>query len=142
MAYTGVRVPGAHMNLFDEIEEVIRTVPAAEIVYESDRAIVWQGDARDALAGVEKESTHLIVTDPPYGVEWQSNTRAQRFDQLVGDGSREDEREIVRGSPRALRSSCRAEPSPLCLRADRRARGAEGFRGGRAGLGQRRSGVG
>lgn len=68
----------------------------ARLVYESDLATIWHGDARDVLANIQKESVDLIVTDPPYGVEWQSNTRAERFDQLVGDGAGEDERAIVR----------------------------------------------
>ncbi|MCZ4069239.1 DNA methyltransferase [Microbacterium sp. H37-C3] len=68
----------------------------AELVYESESAALWLGDARDVLADIPKESTHLILTDPPYGVEWRSNQRAERFSQLVGDGASEDERAIVR----------------------------------------------
>jgi DNA modification methylase len=64
-------------------------------VYESEWAEVWLGDARDVLAAVGTESAGLVVTDPPYGVEWCSNWRTQRFDQLVGDGDSVDERAIV-----------------------------------------------
>lgn len=67
--------------------------PAPVLVHESEFATVWHGDARDVLAGVPTESIDLVVTDPPYGVEWQSNLRKERFTQLVGDGA--DEREIV-----------------------------------------------
>jgi site-specific DNA-methyltransferase (adenine-specific) len=55
---------------------------------------VLVGDARDVLRGVETESVDLVVVDPPYGVEWRSNLRAERFDILDGDGH--DERAGVR----------------------------------------------
>jgi site-specific DNA-methyltransferase (adenine-specific) len=59
------------------------------------RATVLLGDARDVLAGMETESVDLVVVDPPYGVEWQSNLRAERFDMLNEDGA--GERDGVRG---------------------------------------------
>lgn len=71
-------------------------VEHAEIAYQSETTTLWLGDAREVLAGIAKESTDLILTDPPYGVEWRSNQRAERFEQLVGDGAGEDQRDIVR----------------------------------------------
>jgi site-specific DNA-methyltransferase (adenine-specific) len=83
--------------LFDlEQDAAQKATGSAELVYQSEFATVWHGDARDVLATVPKESTHLILTDPPYGVEWRSNQRTERFEQLVGDGSGDDERAIVR----------------------------------------------
>lgn len=67
----------------------------AEIVYQSDLVTLWLGDARDVLATVPKESTDLIVTDPPYSVEWRSNRRARSFQQLVGDGDNADDRAVI-----------------------------------------------
>jgi len=67
---------------------------APDLVYQSDLVTVWHGDARDVLAEVPKECVDLIVTDPPYGMEWRSNRRTERFDQLVGDGS--GDRDMVR----------------------------------------------
>lgn len=69
--------------------------PAPVLIYESDLATIWHGDARDVLASVSKESVDLILTDPPYGVEWQSNQRSSRFAQLIGDGSSEDDRAVI-----------------------------------------------
>ena len=60
-----------------------------KIVYQSDSVTLYQGDALDVLPTFEKESVGLILTDPPYGVEWQSNTRAERFGMLLGDGANE-----------------------------------------------------
>lgn len=68
--------------------------PAPELVYKSELAEVWHGDARDVLTEMPKESVHLILTDPPYGVEWQSNQRQERFDMLLGDEADGYQREI------------------------------------------------
>ncbi|AUG29489.1 DNA-methyltransferase [Microbacterium hominis] len=69
--------------------------PKPVLVHESEFATIWHGDARDVLATVPKESIDLVLTDPPYGVEWQSNQRSERFPPLMGDGSSEDDREII-----------------------------------------------
>lgn len=68
----------------------------AGTIYSTGRATVILGDARDVLAGVETESVDLCVVDPPYGVEWQSNLHAERFDVLNGDGAAETDRDGVR----------------------------------------------
>lgn len=59
----------------------------SELVYRGPMAEVRLGDARDALAEVADESVDLVIADPPYGQEWQSNRRAARFDLLDGDGA-------------------------------------------------------
>lgn len=63
------------------------------IVYQSDSVTLHHADALDVLPTIEKESVGLILTDPPYGVEWQSNTRAESFGMLLGDGA--DDRDMV-----------------------------------------------
>lgn len=55
------------------------------VAYQSPRATVLVGDARDHLPTVDTESVDLVVVDPPYGVEWQSTRRAERFDVLHED---------------------------------------------------------
>lgn len=59
------------------------------LIHRTDRVEVHLADARDVLSSVETESIDLVVTDPPYGVEWRSNLRAERFEQLAGDGATE-----------------------------------------------------
>lgn len=54
-------------------------------IYESARATLYCGDAGDVLRDVPERSVDLLVTDPPYGQEWQSNWRGERFAQLAGD---------------------------------------------------------
>lgn len=57
------------------------------ILYESEYATVHLADARDVLPSMATESLDLVITDPPYGVEWQSGFRAEMFDQLANDGA-------------------------------------------------------
>jgi DNA modification methylase len=64
------------------------------LLYRGEWAEIHLADARDLLPTLDKESVDLVVTDPPYGVEWQSGLRAQSFEQLAGDGA--DERGGVR----------------------------------------------
>jgi site-specific DNA-methyltransferase (adenine-specific) len=55
------------------------------ILYRSELAEVHHGDALDVLPELPTESVDLVIADPPYGVEWQSNRRAETFDELLGD---------------------------------------------------------
>lgn len=57
------------------------------IVYESDLVTVVHGRAEDYLPMVPRESVGLVIADPPYGREWESNRRAESFGQLDGDGA-------------------------------------------------------
>jgi DNA modification methylase len=68
------------------------------LLYESDLATVHCGDARDILPGLATESFDLVLTDPPYGVEYQSGFRAETFDHILGDGKadRGDVHEVLR----------------------------------------------
>lgn len=53
--------------------------------YERDGVILHLGDCRDVLPGLERESVDLLLTDPPYGVGWQSNSRGTKFAKIEGD---------------------------------------------------------
>lgn len=91
--------PVADPDLIVSIPPEPEAKAAPVLVYESEFAQVWHGDARDVLATLPTESVDLILCDPPYGVEWQSNLRKERFAQLKGDGadaaSRSVHREIL-----------------------------------------------
>jgi DNA modification methylase len=44
-------------------------------------AVVWQGDCRELLARIPDGSIDVVVTDPPYGINFRSRprwTRSQR----------------------------------------------------------------
>lgn len=83
------------LTLVDEPTVEADPRPAPVLVYETDLVSVWHGDARDVLAKMPRESVDLILTDPPYGVEWQSNLRGQPFEQLMGDGAGEADRAVI-----------------------------------------------
>lgn len=53
--------------------------------YSSDMATVYHGRAEDVLPTLERGSVDLIVTDPPYGQNWQSGRRTDTFDVISGD---------------------------------------------------------
>lgn len=53
--------------------------------YERDGVSIYLGDCREILPTLARESHDLIVTDPPYGVGWQSNARSESFAPIAGD---------------------------------------------------------
>lgn len=55
----------------------------SEAIYESSRATLYCADCADVLPTLEPG--HLLVTDPPYGVDFQSNRRQERLDKIAGD---------------------------------------------------------
>lgn len=69
--------------------------PAPVMLYESPLATVYQGHAEDLMPVLPTESVDLIVTDPPYGVAWQSRRRKETFEQLANDGA--GDRDVIRG---------------------------------------------
>jgi DNA modification methylase len=58
---------------------------AGELLYESPLASVWWGRAEEILPRVVKESVDLILTDPPYGADFQSNRRALPLEKIDND---------------------------------------------------------
>lgn len=70
------------------------------LLHDGPLAQVWLGDALDVLPMFETESFGLVVTDPPYGVEWQSGFRAETFDRLTNDGAAD------RGGIREVMAHC------------------------------------
>ena len=48
------------------------------------------GDCMDVLRQIESETIDAVITDPPYGIDFQSNrprskTPADRFDKIAND---------------------------------------------------------
>lgn len=63
------------------------------VVYQTARVTVWHGDAREVLPTLTTESVDLILTDPPYGMEFQSGRRAEAFALI--DNDTDDDRDGV-----------------------------------------------
>lgn len=57
---------------------------------------LYHGDARDILPRLADRSVELLLTDPPYGVSWQSPRRQLRFDVMPGDEDESLGREVVK----------------------------------------------
>lgn len=57
--------------------------------YEHGGITIYHGDCREVLPLLARDSIDLIVTDPPYGIRWQSGFRTLKFDPIVGDDSTE-----------------------------------------------------
>lgn len=55
--------------------------------YEADGITIYHGDCREVLPGFGTDTADLVVTDPPYGVSWESNRRVLSFAPIVGDES-------------------------------------------------------
>jgi site-specific DNA-methyltransferase (adenine-specific) len=56
-------------------------------IYDEDGITLYCGDCIEILPGIESESIDLILTDPPYGIDYQSNMRivSDKFDKLKND---------------------------------------------------------
>lgn len=48
---------------------------------------IWHGDCRQVLKAMPADSVDLVVTDPPYGVDWQSNRRNVKLEKIINDDS-------------------------------------------------------
>ncbi len=53
--------------------------------YEENGITIYHGDCREILPTLPK--VDLVLTDPPYGIEYQSNHRAVKHRPIVGDAS-------------------------------------------------------
>lgn len=71
-------------------------------LYETERATVYHGRAEDVLPTLAKDSADLLVTDPPYGVAWQSN-RGRNFAQMANDDGTLDLFAILTDCTRIIR---------------------------------------
>ncbi len=55
--------------------------------YQDDAVIIYNADCRDILPLIPDKSIDLVLTDPPYGIDYVSARRThwQRKDKIVGD---------------------------------------------------------
>lgn len=66
----------------------------AEIYYEDENVQLWHGRAEEVLPSLKTESFGLVLTDPPYGVEYKSGMRKESW-VVAGDGSGAQDRDVV-----------------------------------------------
>jgi site-specific DNA-methyltransferase (adenine-specific) len=53
--------------------------------YEDESVALYHADNRDVLPLLRKTAVNMILTDPPYGIEYISNHRQQKFEGMIGD---------------------------------------------------------
>lgn len=77
------------------------------LLYQSDFNQLYCGDSLEFLKDRATESVHLVVTDPPYGVSYQSNSRTDKFAQIANDKpeDRAAVREIMEHAVRTVRQN-------------------------------------
>ena|SRR6185369_9896257 len=73
--------------------------------YEHGGITIYHGDCREILPALADDLAHEIVTDPPYGVQFQSSWRRDTFDKITGDESQEVALQGIKEAIRVLRYS-------------------------------------
>lgn len=61
-----------------------------------DGIILYHGDCRKIVPELLVNSIDLLVTDPPYGIAFQSNKRNEKFGPIVGDDGSLDVEDLIR----------------------------------------------
>ena len=72
--------------------------------YEDASVTLYHGDCREVLPTLSRGSADLLLTDPPYGVSWQSGHRHRAFERLVGDDGTLDVAAALAAALRVLKS--------------------------------------
>jgi site-specific DNA-methyltransferase (adenine-specific) len=78
-------------------------VMSVSIVFDQGGVVLYHADCLDVLPQLERESAHLLLTDPPYGQEYQSNKRQQPLAMIQGDDGSLDLSELLTAACRVLR---------------------------------------
>lgn len=74
-----------------------------EPYYDDGTVQLYLGDCRDILPALPRDSIDLIVTDPPYGMRWQSRRRVTEKAPIVGDDGTLDVAACITAACRLLR---------------------------------------
>ena len=53
--------------------------------FHTDLGVLLHGDCLEVLEMLPNESVNLVITDPPYGISFQSNFRKEKFDRIKND---------------------------------------------------------
>jgi DNA modification methylase len=84
-------VDAADENL-DELLAQIKMDPArpAQYEYDPDHNVYWGDCVEGMRERLEEDSVDCVVTDPPYGIDFQSGHREEEFDTIEADKTIED----------------------------------------------------
>lgn len=53
--------------------------------FQNDHVTIYHGNCFEILPKLASESVHLLLADPPYGQDFQSNRRQEQFEKIAGD---------------------------------------------------------
>lgn len=79
------------------------TLPEPYYDDEAAGITIYNADCRDVLPLLKPGSVDLVLTDPPYGIQYQAGCRADKFNPIVGDESTDVALEGIQISLRSLR---------------------------------------
>lgn len=65
------------------------------MVHQTERCTIYHGKAEEVLPTMATGSFGLVVTDPPYGIDFSSGRRAESYGTIHGDGVAD--RKVIRG---------------------------------------------
>src|SRR5580765_433174 len=77
------RPPRSDVSDVGTMSEEIQPLFNPRPYYDGDGVTIWHADCTAILPTLDP--VDLIVTDPPYGINYRSNMRQQRFDAITGD---------------------------------------------------------
>ena len=78
-------------------------------IYSDDAVEIVLGDCLDVMKAMPDGSVDFVLTDPPYGVGWQSHRRIVRYDEIANDRTLEWVEPVFAEVFRVLK------PDSLCL---------------------------
>ena len=71
--------------------------------FERDGITIYHGDAREVLPTLERNSVDLLVTDPPWGVEFVGRAKREVHGPIIGDEDESVAQDVLAASCRVLR---------------------------------------
>ena len=71
--------------------------------YQDEQTTIYHGDCRDVLPHISE--VDLILTDPPYGVNYQSGFRSNKFDKIRNDDGQFDIAEVLQLALKCLKDA-------------------------------------
>jgi len=79
-----------------KVEQYVLGREAAHKKAEESIDEMWKaGDWREHVSALDNGSVSLVLTDPPYGIEYRSNHRKEKHDGIAGDASLSEVRDFL-----------------------------------------------
>jgi site-specific DNA-methyltransferase (adenine-specific) len=82
-----------------KLAEIKQAIASSQVAVESS----WfHGDWKDYIDAIENESINLLLTDPPYGMDYRSGRRKDKHSLIENDGDIGDACDVLRSCVNAL----------------------------------------